>query len=42
MSMFTVSGMEAIGGTLEKFGAFLRAETAKWAKVIKAANIKIE
>ena len=42
MSMFTASGMEAIGGTLEEFGAFLRAETAKWAKVIKAANIKIE
>lgn len=39
---FTASGMEAIGGTPEEFGAFLRAETAKWAKVIKAANIKIE
>ena len=39
---FTASGMEAIGGTPEEFGAFLRAETAKWAKVIKAANIKVE
>jgi tripartite-type tricarboxylate transporter receptor subunit TctC len=39
---FTASGMEAIGGTPEEFGAFLRAETAKWARVIKAANIKVE
>ena len=39
---FTASGMEAIGGTPEEFGAFLRTETAKWAKVIKSANIKIE
>lgn len=39
---FTALGMEAIGGTPEEFGAFLRAETAKWAGVIKAANIKIE
>lgn len=39
---FTASGMEAIGGTAEEFGAFLRAETAKWAKVIRAANIKVE
>ncbi len=30
------------GGTPEEFGAFLRAETAKWAKVIKSANIKVE
>ena len=42
MSMFNASGMEAIGGTPEEFGAFLRAEAAKWAKVSKAANIKIE
>jgi tripartite-type tricarboxylate transporter receptor subunit TctC len=39
---FTALGMEAIGGTPEEFGAFLRTETAKWAGVIKAANIKIE
>ena len=39
---FTASGMEAIGGTPEEFGAFLKAETAKWAKVIKAANIRVE
>jgi tripartite-type tricarboxylate transporter receptor subunit TctC len=39
---FTASGMEAIGGTPDEFGAFLKAETAKWAKVIKAASIKVE
>jgi len=39
---FTALGMEAIGGTAEEFGAFMRAETAKWAQVIKSANIKIE
>jgi tripartite-type tricarboxylate transporter receptor subunit TctC len=39
---FTAAGMEAIGGTPEEFGAFMRAETAKWARVIKAANIKVE
>jgi len=39
---FTASGMEAIGGTPEAFGAFLRDETTKWARVIKAANIKID
>ena len=38
----TASGMEAIGGSPEQFGAFLKAESAKWAKVIKAANIKVE
>ena len=39
---FAASGMEAIGGTPDEFGAFLRAETAKWARVIKAANIRVE
>ncbi len=39
---FAAIGMEAIGGTPEAFGAFMRAETAKWAKVIKAANIRVE
>ena len=39
---FAAIGMEAIGGTPDEFGAFLRAETAKWAKVIAAAGIKVE
>jgi tripartite-type tricarboxylate transporter receptor subunit TctC len=39
---FAAAGLEAIGGTPEEFGAFLRAETATWAKVIRSANIKVE
>lgn len=39
---FTALGMEAVGGTPEEFGAFMRAETVKWAKVVKAANIRLE
>jgi tripartite-type tricarboxylate transporter receptor subunit TctC len=39
---FTAAGMEGIGGTPEQFAAFLRVETAKWATVVKAANIKAE
>jgi tripartite-type tricarboxylate transporter receptor subunit TctC len=39
---FISLGMEAIGGSPEDFGAFIRAETTKWAKLVKAANIKAE
>ncbi len=35
-------GAEAIGSTSEEFGAFLKAETAKWAKVIREAKIQME
>lgn len=35
-------GAEVIGGGPERFGAFYRAEVEKWAKVIKAAGIKLE
>ncbi len=33
-------GSEAVGGTPEQFGDFMRSETAKWAQVIRAANIQ--
>jgi tripartite-type tricarboxylate transporter receptor subunit TctC len=33
-------GSEAMGGTPEQFGDFMRSETAKWAQVIRAANIQ--
>lgn len=33
-------GSIPVGGTPEQFGAHVRAETAKWAKVIKAAGIR--
>ena len=35
-------GAEDGGGTREKFAAFIRAETAKWARVVKDGNIKVE
>ena len=35
-------GAEASGGSPEEFGAFFRAEIAKWGKVIRAAGIKLE
>ena len=35
-------GAEVIAGTPEEFGAYLRAETEKWARVAKAAGIKPE
>lgn len=33
-------GSQAVGGTPEQFGHFIRSETAKWAQVIRAANIQ--
>lgn len=38
----TADGAEPAGSTPEKFGTYVRAEHAKWAKVIRAANIKKE
>ena len=35
-------GAEPIGNTPEEFSAFIRTETAKYAKIVKAANIKLE
>ncbi|HUL90478.1 MAG TPA: tripartite tricarboxylate transporter substrate binding protein [Pseudolabrys sp.] len=34
-------GLEPIVGTPEQFAAFIRAETVKWGKVVKEANIKV-
>ena len=33
---------EPVGNTPQEFAAFMRSEHAKWAKVIKAANVKVE
>ena len=33
-------GLEPITGTPEEFAAFIRAETKKWGKVVRDANIK--
>ncbi|MEO7728908.1 MAG: tripartite tricarboxylate transporter substrate-binding protein, partial [Burkholderiales bacterium] len=35
-------GFEPVGGTPAEFGAYIKAEIAKWGKVIKAAGIKAE
>lgn len=35
-------GATAGGGTSEQFASFIRAETDKWAKVVKAAGLKAE
>jgi tripartite-type tricarboxylate transporter receptor subunit TctC len=35
-------GAEPGGNTPEQFAAFIRAETAKYARIIKEANIKID
>ena len=35
-------GADVVGGTPEAFGAFMRSESAKWARVIKEANISAE
>ena len=39
---FAAQGDEAIGSTPEQFAAFVRAEHAKWGKVIKDSGVKIE
>jgi tripartite-type tricarboxylate transporter receptor subunit TctC len=35
-------GADVVGSTPQEFGAFMNAESAKWAKVIKEANIRVE
>jgi len=35
-------GAEDGGGSADKFGAFMQAESRKWAKVVKDANVKVD
>lgn len=35
-------GAEPIGGSPQKFSAFIRADIDKWTKVIKAANVQVD
>ena len=35
-------GADVIGNSAEEFGAAMRAESAQWAEVIKAAGIRVE
>jgi tripartite-type tricarboxylate transporter receptor subunit TctC len=39
---FAAAGAEPAGGTPEAFGAKIRAESAKWARVVAAAHIKTD
>lgn len=39
---FAVRGIEPEPGTPEEFAALIKSETAKWAKVVRAAGIKAE
>ncbi len=36
------SGIDAVSSTPQQFAAYIRSETEKWIKVIKAANLKAE
>jgi tripartite-type tricarboxylate transporter receptor subunit TctC len=35
-------GVEAVSSTPEQFGAFMASEAARWGKLIKDANIRVE
>ena len=35
-------GLEPAGGTPEAFGEFVKEDIARWAKVIKAANVRAD
>ena len=39
---FAAQGAEPLTGNVEQSTAYLRSEVAKWAKVVKAANLKME
>jgi tripartite-type tricarboxylate transporter receptor subunit TctC len=39
---FATLGVSSLGGTPEEFSAFIREDFAKWTKVIKDANIKVD
>jgi tripartite-type tricarboxylate transporter receptor subunit TctC len=39
---YALEGGEPIGNTPEEFTKFLRADIAKWQKVVKAANVRVE
>lgn len=41
-SKLAADGSEAVGGTPEQFGAHIKSEVAKWAKVVREANIRAE
>jgi tripartite-type tricarboxylate transporter receptor subunit TctC len=40
--VFEHEGAEPVGNSPEQFAAIIKSETAKWAKLVKAAGIKGE
>ncbi|TMH73789.1 MAG: tripartite tricarboxylate transporter substrate binding protein, partial [Betaproteobacteria bacterium] len=38
----SAQGAEAVGSTPEEFAAYIRSETAKWAKVVRDSGAKAE
>lgn len=41
-TQFAVQSIDALPGTSEQFGALIRQDTEKWAKVVKSADVKID
>jgi tripartite-type tricarboxylate transporter receptor subunit TctC len=39
---FVQQGADPVGSTPEEFGAYMRAETAKWAKLVKATGARVD
>jgi tripartite-type tricarboxylate transporter receptor subunit TctC len=39
---FIQQGADPVGSTPEEFGAYMRAETAKWAPLVKASGAKAD
>jgi tripartite-type tricarboxylate transporter receptor subunit TctC len=39
---FAEIGAQATGGTPEQFGAYIREDLAKWTRIVKEANVKVE
>jgi len=39
---YAALGIEPVGNSSEQFGEQIRADLARWEKVVKAANIRLE
>jgi tripartite-type tricarboxylate transporter receptor subunit TctC len=42
LERFLASGLEPVGSTPDQFAAAIREDFARWAKVVRAANIRAE
>ncbi len=39
---FIAQGTDPVGSTPEEFGEYMRTETAKWARLVKASGAKAD